>query len=78
MPHLTPDQLNLLKCAGFRRYEISHYLHDRHDKIAKKTLRKMRSLIIPKIDRNKPIIFTPEGIKLRCLNLNLRIRRNKQ
>ncbi len=70
MPDLTNKDIDKLKVAGFKSYEISHYKAGRFSRISKVKLNKIRGLIGIKKKRKKssypkPISITKMGIKLK-------------
>ncbi|MBU1096871.1 MAG: hypothetical protein KKB34_10355 [Bacteroidetes bacterium] len=54
--NLTEEHIGMLKSAGFKWYEISHFKAGRKNKVSKQKIREMRRLISPAKKQRK--IFT--------------------
>lgn len=67
MIELTQQQIALLKEAGYKNYEISHFRHERYDKIGKHKLKEIKLIIFPKDKRirDQPFVIASDGISLR-------------
>ncbi len=63
---LTDEQIDKLKEAGFKWYEISHFKAGRTEKISKDKYKEMRTLVYPRKPReSRPILITNKGIRIR-------------
>ena len=66
---LSEEQKQQLKALGLQRYEISHYVHNRYDKISKVKLKIIMSLVKPKRKYNNPIKIKNGKITVKCIIL---------
>lgn len=72
---LTDEHIEILKNAGFKWYEISHFKAGRFNKISKQKVREMKALTSR--NYNKPKVLTCKNGEYRLTNYRKRSIKNE-